>query len=161
METLTLHSYSLDELISLARASSPYYQQAYAGLPDRPTLEQLPVVDPAEYWKAHATDRRNILTSSLEEGGVFASGGSTGAPKFTYVTSGEWDSGAVMTARSLDAGLRPGDRVGNCFAAGNLYASFLHTTRALQACHTRTVQFPIGYFGAPADAARFVRIFDI
>ncbi len=162
METLALRSYLLDELVVLAREKSPYYQQAYAGLPPNPTLGQLPVIDPVAYWQAHAADRRNILTGPLEEGNVFNSGGSTGAPKFAYSTSEEWDAAAVMTARSFDAaGLRDGDRVANLFAAGNLYASFLHATRALKASSRQTVHFPIGYFGAPADAARFIRLFDV
>ncbi len=162
METLTLRSYPLDELVTLAREKSPYYQQDYAELPAQPTLGQLPVLDPAAYWQAHAVNRRNILTGPQEEGNVFNSGGSTGAPKFLYCTSEEWDSAAVMTARSFDAaGLRDGDRVANLFAAGNLYASFLHATRALKASGRRIVHFPIGYFGTPADAARSIRAFDI
>ena len=162
METPVLRSYPFDEIVALARAGSPFYREAYANLPAQPTMHQLPVVDSAAYWQAHTADRRNILTGPLEEGNVFNSGGSTGAPKFLYCTSEEWDSAAAMTARSFDAaGLRDGDRVANLFAAGNLYASFLHATRSLKASARRTVHFPIGYFGTPADAARFIRLFDI
>ncbi len=159
--TPAIRSHPLGGIVALARKESPYYREAYAHLPAHPTLTDLPVVDLAAYWQAHAEDRRNILTGPLREGKVLNSGGSTGAPKFLYVTSEEWDSAAAMTARSFVAGgLRDGDRVANLFAAGNLYASFLHATSALQVCAPDLVQVPIGYFGTPAEASRFIRIFD-
>ena len=135
MQTFVPRSYPLNELIALARKESSYFREAYADLSTQPALKDLPVVDPTAYWQAHAADRRNILTRPLVEGSVFSSGGSTGAPKFVYYTSEEWDSLTKMSARSFHAsGLRDGDRVANLFAAGSLYGSFMHANSAFERC---------------------------
>jgi phenylacetate-CoA ligase len=162
MATVPLTTYPLAEIIALARARSPFFERFYASLPAHPALENLPLIDPAAYWAAHARDRREVLTAPLTDGIVLNSGGTTGAPKFSYFNDEEWDSAVALSARAFDAaGLQPGDRAANLFASGNLYSSFLLVTESLKTARAGVVQFPIGISAPLADVARFIRAFDI
>jgi len=65
---------------------------------------------------------------------VFQSGGTTGLPKTTLFSHQEMEALYLPNARGYHAvGLRRSDRVANLFAAGQLYMSFLHVHRALEA----------------------------
>ncbi len=162
MSTPTSRNGALAELIAFAREAAPYYQQAYAGLPAQPELAALPVVDPDAYWQAHATDRRNILTQTQQDGIVLNSSGTSGTPKFSYVAAQEWEAAIDLSARSFDAaGLKDGDRVVTLFATGSLYASLLFATDSLKRIQARVVQFPVGYSTVFADAAKVIETFAI
>ena len=162
MNRLPIITYSLDELVALARRNAPFYQQFYAHLPEHPSLTDLPVLDTTKFWEAHARNPREILTGPLEGGVVLNSGGSTGAPKFSYFLDEEGDTSVALTARGLEnAGLRDGDRVANLFAAGYLYASFFLIWEALKQTSAKVMQFPIGYFVPVPDAARLIAGFKV
>ncbi len=151
-------AYPLDEIISLARKESPFFRRLYAGLPDRPALTDLPVLDLTEYWAAHHADPRTVLTGTQERGLVLNSGGSTGSPKFSYCTYEEWDSAVALLVRSLDqSGLQAGDRVANLYASGYMYSSFMFVMESLETMETPVVQLPIGVFAPPPDAVRIIR----
>ncbi len=158
MSHLPIITYSLDELVALARQGSPFYQQAYADLPERPALADLPVLNAANYWEAHSRDPRAVVTGPLEGGLVLNSGGSTGAPKFSYFRDDEANTAVALTARALEnTGLRDGDRVANLFATGYLYASFTVMTEAMKEMTAKVLQYPIGYFVPVPDAIRIIR----
>ena len=162
MNRLSIRTYPLDELVALARRNAPFYQEAYAHLPERPTLTDLPVLDTTKFWEAHTRSPREIITGPLEGGIVLNSGGSTGAPKFSYFRDDEVDTSVALTAHGLEGtGLRDGDRVGNLFANGYLYASFGLVTEALKETSAKVLQFPIGYFVPIPDAVRIIRGFRI
>ncbi len=162
MSRLPIVTYSLDELVALARQNAPFYQQAYAAVPERPVLTDLPVLDPAKFWEAHARSPREIITGKLEGGIVLNSGGSTGAPKFSYFLDEEADTAVALSAQGLETtGLRDGDKVANLFAAGYLYASFVLVMEALKQTPAKVLQFPIGYFVPIPDAIRIIRGFKI
>lgn len=155
-------TYSVDELIARARQHAPYYQRLYAGLPPSARLSDLPVIDPEAYWLAHGEDRREVLTETQTDGFVLNSSGTSGPPKFSYCTVGEWEAGVALSARSFqEAGLRDGDRVATLFATGNMYASQLFATASFEQIQARIVQFPIGYWVPFADAAKVVENFKI
>ena len=157
-----LTTYSLEELLDFAREHVPFYREAYAGLPEGPTLAQLPVIDQKSYWEAHARNPRELLSEPLRHGVVLNSGGSTGAPKFAYFNDEEWDSAVALEARALEGtGLTDGDRVANFFASGFLYSSFILVMEALKAMRPMVLQLPIGYFAPPPDAVRLVRAFNV
>lgn len=64
--------------------------------------------------------------NSYYGGYVSRSGGSTGDPKFSIYDEHDWEamiSNAVKIFRVC--GIRAGDRLANCFIAGNLYGSFV------------------------------------
>jgi phenylacetate-CoA ligase len=153
-------AYSLSSIIALARANSPFYQRLYAHLPEECSLADLPVIDQLEYWSAHQRDRLEVLTAPLRDGIVLNSGGSTGAPKFSYLTEDEWMANVEISVRSFDAGLKDADRVANLFVAGGLYASYLFATDSLRMAGANVVHLPIGYFNAVADTARLVKELD-
>ncbi len=149
-------------LVAFARSECPFYRDLYADLPPTPQFADLPVVDPMSYWQAHNRDRREVLTSPHIEGFVFNSGGTTGAPKYSYGTMQEWDKGVELSARSFDAaGLRDGDRVATLFASGNLYASLMFATESLKRIQAKVIQFPIGYSVAFAEIAKVISLFKI
>ncbi len=157
-----LTTYSPEELIAFARARVPFYERACAGLPDGATLAQIPVIDQESYWQAHTRDPRELLSEPLTHGAVLNSGGSTGAPKFAYYNNEEWDSSVALEARALvGTGLADGDRVGNFFASGYLYFSFILMMESLKAASAKVLQLPIGYFAPLPDAARLMRAFKV
>ena len=157
MSTPALKTYPLEELIAVARAKAPFYREAYAALTEKASLADLPVVDAKKFWEAHQRGLHEILTAPLSEGFVLNSGGSTGAPKWSYFNYEEADSAVALLTQALDRTiLQDGDRVANLFAAGSLYASFLFATEAFKAMRARVLQLPIGTFAPLPDAARII-----
>ena len=91
-------------------------------------------------------DEKNIF-----EGYSYASGGTTGEPKFSRYTYDEFFFTSKALGRSYqELGLRKGDKVGNLFAAGNMWSSFNAIQLALESFGAW--QFP---FGANIDATYF------
>ena len=121
-----MQKWPLKEIIEHAKTHSPYYRELYKGI-DTSELSKLPVIDQDKFWKA------NVLTSSSPDGIVFKSGGSTGAPKYSYFTNLEWESFCQSFGLGMAEGiLESGDRIANLFYAGDLYASFLFIKDSLQ-----------------------------
>ncbi|MBI4802163.1 MAG: hypothetical protein HY796_06530 [Elusimicrobia bacterium] len=130
------------ELIRTARASS-YYSKIFKGLKIETIadLGKLPVLTrekmeanmPPRGYGLYTGDLKEKLKSSLSPfpgaitgGYVTRSGGSTGLPKFSIYDGRDWEemiSHAVRVLRA--AGLRAGDRLANCFMAGELYGGFV------------------------------------
>ncbi len=157
-----LVTYSPEELLALAREHVPFYQRAYADLPENLMLAQAPIIDQKSYWEAHTRDPRELLSEPLHDGVVLNSGGSTGEPKFSYFNNAEWDSGVALEARAIAAtGVTTGDRVANFFASGFLYFSFILMLEALKATNIKVLQLPIGYFAPLPDATRLMRAFRV
>ena len=157
---LSLTVYSLDDLIALARRESPFFQRLYTGLPERPALEDLPITEQSSYWEAHLQNPRDVLTGPLHHGIVLNSGGTSGAPKSSYIDYEEWNSAVSLLAKAIDGnGIREGDRVANLFASGYMYSSFVFVMDALKATEARVLQLPIGIFAPPPDAVRMIRAF--
>ena len=153
---------SVDDLVALARERSPFYQRLYQHLGPRPALAELPVIAQDEFWAAHQRDRQEVLTAPLESGIVLASGGSTGAPKFSYVAHDEWNFNAYLSQLVFEsAGLKDGDRVGNLFGVSELYASFLGTTFSLKGVKARVLHFPFTTLSPDEFIVRLMRSFEI
>lgn len=127
---------SLDDLVAHARTHSPFYRRLYADLPEGPLpLGALPIIDHVEFWSANGPDDNTVLTGPLREGIVFKSGGTTGSPKFSPYTRREWELKTSLMGMALaESGLEPGDRVGNLFRGGDLYASLLSLGTAMLRC---------------------------
>lgn len=139
--------YPLEELIPFVRERSPYYRELYAALPPgEARLEALPVASHHDLWEANTMDARSnrLLTGPLDDGIVFKSGGTTGAPKLSVYLRDEWDQlCATFGAHIFAEGLTPGTRIANLFYVGDLYASFLFIQRSLELGPTPVVQFPL------------------
>ncbi|MES4891029.1 phenylacetate--CoA ligase family protein [Streptomyces sp. NPDC096012] len=137
---------SFTELIRFVRHRSPFYRELYARLPEHvDRLTDLPVVPQADFWRANSPRDNRLLTAPLEEAVVFRSGGTTGAPKFSYYTRTEWrEFTSAFGAGLVGAGLRPGHRVADLFYAGDLYASFSFVLDSLHRSPVANVRLPIG-----------------
>lgn len=117
---------SLAEIVEYARNNSFYYKNLYQDI-NFQKLSDLPIVDLKKFWK------EDILTEKNPHGIVFKSGGSTGAPKYSYFTDSEWESYTEAFGFGMAQGiLADGDRVANLFYVGDLYASFLFIKDSLQ-----------------------------
>jgi phenylacetate-CoA ligase len=135
-----MQKWTLREIIEHARVHSPYYREIYKGI-DSTELASLPIIDQAKFWKSE------VVTSKDPDGMVFKSGGSTGAPKYSYFTLKEWETFCKIFGLGMNEGiLEAGDRIGNLFYVGDLYASFLFIKDSLAgipAEKKKLTQFPI------------------
>ncbi|MFE0515484.1 phenylacetate--CoA ligase family protein [Streptomyces sp. NPDC058964] len=136
----------LAELVRFARHNSAFYQHLYSHLPDRVVhLTDLPIVPQADFWRANSPRDNRLLTAPLDEAVVFRSGGTTGAPKFSFYTRTEWrEFTAAFGAGLVNAGLRAGHRVADLFYAGDLYASFSFILDSLHRSPVANVRLPLG-----------------
>lgn len=139
-----MNAYPLATLIAVARTLSPFYRQLYEGVGDAPALTDLPLTDQKAYWAANTIRNNKLLTGPLENGMVFKSGGTTGAPKFSVFSQSEWRMFTQVFGEGLDAGgLRNGERIANMFYAGELYASFIFIMNSLTDARAPVLQFPL------------------
>ena len=155
--------FSLRELVANARANSPFYNELYRQLPeDTYDLKMLPVINRTRFCTANNYRNNKLLTGPMTSGTVFKSGGTTGYPKFSFFSKGEWESFATIFGEKLEeAGLCRGDRVANLFYAGDLYAAFLFYKDAMERCPQSVLQFPIGGFTSVDEMIYMIREFDI
>ena len=127
--------HALGELLAFVRAHSPFYKDFYAAVPPGSTrLADYPVLDSQRFWAANTVQDNQVFTAPVTEGITFKSGGTTGQPKYSVFTHAEWRSFTDAFGQGMRrAGLQPGDRIGNLFYAGKLYASFLFIARSIEA----------------------------
>lgn len=135
-----IQKWALKEIVEHAKTHSPYYRELYKNTSSI-KLCDLPVIDQALFWKSE------VVTSKTPDGIIFKSGGSTGAPKYSYFTNEEWSSFTRAFGQGMSEGiLETGDRIGNLFYVGDLYASFLFIKDSLQAIPAekmKLTQYPI------------------
>jgi phenylacetate-CoA ligase len=137
---------SLQHLVDFARTHSPFYDELYHDVPERIShLSQLPVIDAAAFGDANTWPDNRVLTGPLTDAGVYKTGGSTGAPKFSPWTRSEHtDAVSAFGAGMVRAGLKPGHRVANLFRAGELYGGFLFIENALHHAPVDNVRLGVG-----------------
>lgn len=141
----------LQQLVDFARRNSPFYAETYKDVPQTIShLTQLPVLDQAAFWAANTWPDNRLLTGPLTDAGVYKSGGTTGAPKFSPWTRTEHaDSVTAFGAGMVQAGLKPGHKVANLFCAGELYGGFLYIEASLHNAPVDNVRLPVA--NAPDD----------
>ena len=130
------------DFVNEAIRGVPYYRDLREGRPVR-ELGEMPLLS-AEDLAAHPLPgSRAFLREDAAEGYVFSSSGTTGSPKFTFYSHGEFDAVGKLLAKGLALhGLKEGDVAANLFMAGNMWSSFMAIERAL--AHLKAVQLPIG-----------------
>ena len=137
---MTIQKWTLSEIVENAKEHSPYYRELYQSIEFK-HLSDLPIIEQEKFWKS------NVLTSNSSDGIVFKSGGSTGAPKFSYFTSLEWQSFTEAFGWGISQGMiENGDRLANLFYVGDMYASFIFITDSLMWINPnnkKISQFPI------------------
>lgn len=125
----------LQQLAVYAVAHSPFYLSRLSGLAldAAPDMDRIPLLDKHDIYRETPPVGDGLLTGPLEKAYVFASGGSTGAPKFSFYTYDEFDQVTSILAEIYQvAGITSRDVVGNLFMAGNLWTSFIVANEALE-----------------------------
>lgn len=134
------------ELVEFAKAGSPFYKKHFAGQSRTVSLsgfEKLPLLDKGHILAHTPPDNTELMTAPLNRGIYFASGGSTGSPKYIFYDSHEYEKTGRMLGAAMEAGgLGIADRAANLFVAGNLWSSWLTVERALS--YTKAVSVPVG-----------------
>ena len=134
----------LNALLDVCREKSPFYRERLPAKPLRSLeeLQQIPILSQAEFREHLPPDGSGLLTGPLENCYVFASGGTTGKPKYVYRTVAEQHRNARALGKGLSlSAFHPGDVVANLLYAGNMWASFASFTQALE--HTGCMILPI------------------
>jgi phenylacetate-coenzyme A ligase PaaK-like adenylate-forming protein len=154
---------SLPELVAFARLHSPFYRELYRDVPDAIShVSQLPVIDQAAFWAANTWPDNRLLTGPLTDAGVYKTGGTTGAPKFSpWSRSEHADSVTAFGAGMVQAGLKPGHRVANLFCAGELYGGFLYIEHALHNAPVENVRLPVGCQASDEYLASLIADFEV
>lgn len=139
----------LDRLIELfehARARSPFYKRHLSRVKKVVTLEdfaKVPFLEKHHVLENTPPDSPDLLTSRVQRGIYFASGGSTGQPKYVFYDQHEYDHTCRMLAYTYEAGgLTAGDTIANLFVAGNLWSSWLSVEKAIS--YTKAISVPVG-----------------
>lgn len=152
---------SLDDYVKLAR-QLPYYRtrlEGYDGAATHP-LAGVPVMHPDELKGLLPPFGREIVIGETGDYQVFQSGGTTGFPKTAIFTSEEMDALDMANARGYYAtGLKPTDRVGNLFAGGSLYMTFIHINNMLQ--RYGCTSFAFAHLSEPAFFKMVAEKFDV
>ncbi|KAH6652736.1 hypothetical protein BKA67DRAFT_536458 [Truncatella angustata] len=137
----------LNELIRYVQRNSQYYRDLYRDIPgDASSLEQLPVIEHARFWLSNTCnpETNRLLTSTVIDGGIFRSGGTTGDPKVSFYSRNELNGITRDLADCLKrAGLQPGDRVANLLSNGDLYMGYLLNVLSWADSSIPFVQLPI------------------
>lgn len=126
------------ELLKIAQdayETISFYKKKYKSVPK--AFDKLPVLNSVELSKFNPND------NEFNDGHIYSSGGTSGAPKYSYYSREEFNLATKMIAQGLRLqGLRAGDKVANLFVAGNLWSSFIAIEKALE--ELKTIQLSIG-----------------
>jgi len=163
MATPDIGEKALADLIRFVRYTSPFYQKSLARLStENPRLEDLPIVDSDAFWKANSEKPNGVMTAPFTDGYVVRSGGSTGPPKWVYMTKRELEVVTKSTgcAMSKGCGLVPGDRIANLSHHGSMYGSSLLFTANLHEIPMPTVSLPISGNEGLEAMAKWMEVFD-
>lgn len=148
------------DLVEFARETSPFYRERLRGLSlARPSdLPRLPLLSGDDVRLNTPPAGSTLLTGPLEGAYVFASGGSTGAPKFSFYSYEEWeDVTERLAAIYRVAGIDANDTVANLFMAGSLWTSFLAASEALEKIGCTSL--PIAGNSEIALVMRYIELF--
>lgn len=148
---------SIVDFVREVRQHSGYYKDLYKDLPDGiSSVEQLPLTDNDEYWKACRQKPHGVMMGKLDDGLVMRTGGSTAAPKLVYATRNEMLRAAQLLGSGMSqfCGLVPGDRIANMMRHGAMYGGFAYANTVLQEMPLPHVHLPITGNELPPDATQ-------
>ncbi|SEO32576.1 phenylacetate--CoA ligase family protein [Pseudomonas sp. NFACC39-1] len=137
-------SLPFEQWLAHIRKHSTFYRKSLRHLPAQNcTLEDVPIVDVADYWAgSHDLDNWDVLTGKVEDALIYKTGGTTSQGKLSVYTHAEWQRMLDCFGQSLSAQLMAGDRIANLFFSGDLYASFLFIHGALGKVDVAITEFP-------------------
>jgi len=135
------------EVVKIAREKSRFYKNYYSEIKsDILTLrdfEKLPLLEKNHILGNTPPESSALFTSKPVRGIYFASGGSTGQPKYVFYDQHEYEHTVRMLAYAYEAaGLNENDVIANLFVAGNLWSSWLSVEKAI--AYTKATSLPVG-----------------
>ena len=142
-------------------SSSPYYNRLIeeAGGCSYNSFLKLPLLDRETFYRISPPESDDILTGPMTDAYVYASGGTTGNPKFTFYSNKEYRYVTdLLTEVYRNAGISHEDRVANLFIAGNLWTSFNVAGRALE--NLGCLHLPIGGSSDIENILKYIGIFN-
>lgn len=128
----------LREIVRFARTHSRFYRNHLrdvdpAKIKTYRDFEKTPFLDKKHIYQNTPPADDSMLTAPLTRAYVFASGGSTGKPKFNFYSFTELDEVASILADIYQvAGITRDDVVANLFMAGFLWTSFIVVNQAIE-----------------------------
>ncbi len=151
------------ELARFAFEKSAFYQELYSNVDwNCIQFNELPVVNQENFWKANQWRGNRLLTSKPDNGIIFKTGGTTGHPKSSVYTNEEWEAFTRIFGEGMAvANLKEGERVGNLFLAGGLYASFPFIMKSLEKSSVPVLQSPISGQTEFSEVVNIIREFDV
>ena len=134
----------LRNIVNVAKEKSPLLSKRYKGIgfDDFDSFRKIPFLSGDDYKKYLPPSGDGILTQVLKGGYVFSSGGTTGKPKSVYRSIDEQHFNSVRLGKGLGLSVfGEDDIVANLLFAGNMWASFVSFSQALE--HTGCRILPI------------------
>jgi len=126
----------LQNLVRFARTHSEFYRKHLAGIGkinNYEDFQKVPFLTKSHIYQNTPPVSEDMLTAPLSKAYIFASGGSTGEPKFNYYSFRELDKVSSILADIYQiAGITRDDTVANLFMAGFLWTSFIVVNDALE-----------------------------
>ncbi|MDD5208599.1 MAG: acyl-CoA reductase [Elusimicrobiales bacterium] len=136
----------LSEMVEHAKSRSVFYGRHFKSVPKITGMEdfaKVPFLEKHHVLDNTPPDSSDLLTSRVQRGIYFASGGSTGQPKYIFYDQKEYDHTCRMLAFTMEAaGLGERDTIANLFIAGNLWSSWLSVEKAIS--YTKAISVPVG-----------------
>ncbi|HOW89589.1 MAG TPA: acyl-CoA reductase, partial [Elusimicrobiales bacterium] len=153
----------LIEMVGHARARSPFYRRHLSGVGRVSSLEdfhRVPFLQKEHVLENTPPDSTDLLTSKAQRGIYFASGGSTGQPKYVFYDQHEYEHTCRAVASALEAGgLGADDVIANLFVAGNLWSSWLSVEKAI--ANTKAISVPVGSGLPMENIVNYLRDFKV
>ncbi|OIP28848.1 hypothetical protein AUK22_03725 [bacterium CG2_30_54_10] len=124
--------------------ASPFYRKILEKKSgERIPFDEIPLLDRETLYANSPPVSNDIFTGPLTDAYIYASGGTTGEPKFAVYSNQEYRTATdILGFIYKTAGLEPEDVVGNLFIAGYLWTSFNVAGRALE--NIGCLNLPIG-----------------
>ncbi|MBI3534197.1 MAG: hypothetical protein HY072_01745 [Deltaproteobacteria bacterium] len=152
----------LVEYIETSRAKVQWYTNRLHGFSSKAVhpLKDIPVMGSKDLRELLTPISKRLLAEKCTNYNVFQSGGTTGMPKTSLFSTEELENLDLPNARGFYAlGLTPQDRVGNLFAVGGLYMTFLHIHQMLS--RYGCVNFPLSNATAPEFIYTIIKYFNV
>lgn len=147
------------QMVLQKAARAPFYQKALSGTGVL-SLSSVPLLDRETFYRHAPPASKDLLTGPLTDAYVYASGGTTGDPKFTFYANDEYRRVTdILTFIYRQAGLNESDIAANIFIAGNLWTSFNVAGRALE--NLGCLHLPIGGNTDFANMIAYIQAFQV
>lgn len=125
-----MNIYSIKQLLSIAKFTSPIYQELYKDITPSTPFEKLPILSNERLMEiVHAKHPDFVFSEGNTHGLIFESSASTGKPKVTLCGRDEWETQSRMMAvyHWRNGLLKDRDRVANLCATPYLSFRIVHS----------------------------------